>query len=101
MRPFTIRKVSGHSMMPTLPPKTMVWGFRWFNRLKIGDVIIFKHQEREKIKRIDNIDADKLYVLGDHKEASTDSRTYGWINAEDVIAKVIWPRVPKSRIEAS
>lgn len=101
MLPFTIRKVSGHSMMPTLPPKTMVWGFRWFNRLKVGDVIIFKHQGREKIKRIDKIKEDKLFVLGDHREASSDSRDYGWVETEEVIAKVIWPRVPTSRIEAS
>lgn len=99
MLPFILRRVHGHSMMPVLPPKTLVWGFRWFNRLKVGNIIIFKHAGKEKIKRISKIEDDKLFVLGDHSEASTDSRSYGWIMTEDVIAKVIWPHAPKDRAE--
>lgn len=101
MFPLTLRKIHGHSMMPVLPPRTIVWGFCWYNRLKVDDVIIFKHHGREKIKRISKIKEDELYVLGDHAEASSDSRTYGWIDSSEVIAKVIWPRVSKDRIEQS
>jgi hypothetical protein len=86
-------------MMPVLPPTTLIWGFRWFNTLKVGSVVIFKHDNKEKIKRISEIKDGKLYLLGDHPDASTDSRSFGWIDTDAVVAKVIWPRVPKSMIE--
>ncbi len=86
-------------MMPVLPPTTLIWGFKWFNTLKVGSVVIFEHDNKEKIKRISEIKDGKLYLLGDHPEASTDSRNFGWIETDVVVAKVIWPRVPKSLIE--
>lgn len=99
MFPVMVRKVSGHSMMPVLPPKTLVWGFRWYNRLKVGDIVIFCHDNKEKIKRIHEIRGDELFLLGDHSEASTDSREFGSIPTSEVLAKVIWPRAPKERAE--
>lgn len=79
-------------MMPVLPPNTLVVGLRYFRRLNPGDVIIFVHEGREKIKRIREIREDELFVVGDHTDASTDSRHYGWIGAHGVVAKVIRPR---------
>jgi nickel-type superoxide dismutase maturation protease len=97
--PLVLRKVQGHSMVPVLPPGTNVWGNHWFQKLAVGDVIIFVHDGKEKIKRIAEIDGDQLYVLGDHEETSTDSRHFGWISRELVTAKVFWPHAPKSRSE--
>ncbi|MBA3758019.1 hypothetical protein H0X10_00075 [Candidatus Saccharibacteria bacterium] len=97
--PIILRKIHGHSMMPVLPPGTYVWGTRAFKKLTIGDTIIFFHEGKEKIKRISEVKNTKLFVLGDHAEASTDSRTFGWIEQSTVIAKLIWPHAPKSRAE--
>lgn len=86
-------------MLPVLPPGTIVYGWRWFRKLKPGDVVIFLHNDKEKIKRIDRIEDGRVYVLGDHAEASTDSRHFGWLDIEDVLAKVIWPHSPRHRAE--
>lgn len=93
--PLMIRRVHGHSMLPVLPPGTVVYGWRWFIRLRPGTVIIFTREERENIKRIDQVESGGLYVLGDHSDASTDSRHYGPIPHNTVMAVVAWPRVRK------
>ena len=62
--------------------------------LQEGNVIIFEHEGKEKIKRILEItEGGELYVEGEHAEASKDSRHFGAIHKSSVIGKVIWPSV--------
>lgn len=86
-------------MLPVLPPGTYVYGSRYYKKLSIGDTVIFVHDGKEKIKRISKTDGSRLYVIGDHPEASVDSRQFGWIERSDVLAKVFWPHAPKTRAE--
>ena len=78
-------------MLPRLVPGRIVLACG-FSRLRIGDVVILLHDGLEKIKRIDHVEGDKLYVLGDNGADSTDSRQFGAIDRQYVIARVIWPR---------
>jgi len=94
--PLLVRRVHGHSMMPVLPPRILVYGYRWGYRLKSGDIVIVVRDGREIIKRIDKINNDLLFVLGDHPIASIDSRNFGWIPRSSVIAKIFWPPTKKS-----
>ena len=86
-------------MLPVLPPGTLVFGTGWFFRLKPGDIVVFAHNGKEKIKRIDKLEADTIFVLGDHAETSTDSRHFGWLPRHTVVAKVFWPHAPRHRAE--
>lgn len=97
--PLVLRRIRGHSMMPVLPPETLVFAWAWFRRLRTGDVVIFRHNGKEKIKRISKIESRGLYLLGDHADASSDSRDFGWLQQDVVMAKVFWPRAPKHRAE--
>lgn len=59
--------------------------------LKRGDIVMFRHQGIEKIKRIVSIRNELLWLEGDNKAASTDSRDFGSVPIEQVIAKVVAP----------
>ena len=65
----------------------------WHGRLQKDDVVIIKHRGIEKVKRIQRIERGRLFVLGDNQARSTDSHTFGWLDADTVVGKVIWPRV--------
>lgn len=94
--PFLARRIVGHSMLPALPPGTLVFCARFFRKLSPGDIVIFNHDGKEKIKRVHEIDkSGKIYLLGDHSSASTDSRHFGKLERHSVIAKVVWPKDPK------
>jgi len=61
--------------------------------VKPGEVIVIRHQNLDKIKRVAQVDSCKgVYVLGDNATASTDSRSFGWIGFDEIIGKVLWPR---------
>jgi SOS-response transcriptional repressor LexA len=87
--PFYIYKVSGNSMLSAFYPDQKIIGLHWYINLKINDVVIAKIEKREVIKRITKIENQKVWLEGDNKKESTDSRTFGWIPKENIIAKVI------------
>lgn len=91
-KPLIIRRVVGHSMVPTLPPRTLVIGTGLIKNIKPGHVVVIKHKGKEKIKRIDEIKDDTVFILGDHPETSTDSRHFGWLPVQDITAVIIWPK---------
>lgn len=79
-------------MIPSLSAGRLVFATNLYAILGRGDIIIIWHQGLEKIKRIQAIDGDRVYVVGDNQLASTDSRAFGWLDRAAVRGKVIWPR---------
>lgn len=80
-------------MVPALTPGTIVIGFKWARKYRPGQMIIFLHEGKEKVKRIDRVEENgELFVLGELLDASTDSRHFGKISPLAVVAKIIWPK---------
>jgi type IV secretory pathway protease TraF len=74
------------------------------DELRAGDVVVARRPDREGqeiIKRIHSIDdARTIFLVGDNPDplASTDSRTFGTVTRDQILARVryrIWPLPPR------
>lgn len=85
-----LRRVTGKSMLPTLKPGqlVMVWG--WFYKPKVNDIVVFKHDGMEKIKRIAKIKDNQVWLIGDNLSSSTDSRQFGALPIKSIVGKVYY-----------
>lgn len=104
---FMLGYVPTRSMEPTLETESLILGFRLYNELKKGDIIIFRHEDSYLVKRIAAVEGDTVehngiiitvpkdhfYVLGDNPAHSYDSRYWEepFVFINDVMAKVIFP----------
>jgi phage repressor protein C with HTH and peptisase S24 domain len=59
-------------------------------RPKIGDVVVATIDDKEVIKRVDQLTDKKVYLIGDNQASSTDSRTYGYISKQSIVGVVIF-----------
>ena len=92
---IVLRRVKSGSMAPKLRPGQLVVATRMFRKLHAGQVVIVERDNKQLIKRIERIEADKLFVIGDNLAASIDSRQFGWLDRRAVIAKVLRPNLAK------
>jgi nickel-type superoxide dismutase maturation protease len=62
--------------------------------LRPGDVVVARRPDRsqlEIVKRIHSIDAaGAIFLVGDNPRASTDSREFGAVTREQIVARVRW-----------
>ncbi len=78
-------------MLPTLRPGQIIIG-RKTRRAQPGDIVIFSHEGKEKLKRIEKLRDNRIYVAGDNPQMSTDSDAFGWLPTSVLRGVVIWPR---------
>lgn len=90
--PFKRFKIKNDSMLPSFKEKDEVITFPYiFSQPKIGDVIVFRHIVPPFIfcKRIMKIMDDGIWVEGENKKISIDSRKFGLVERKNIIGKVI------------
>ncbi len=92
IRMLYIRRVEGDSMQPALRKGQIVLACT-AKVYRINDIVMFRHGGLEKIKRISQIEGNKIFLLGDNPPTSTDSRSFGWLNSDKIVAKVFYPRI--------
>lgn len=93
LRPLLLRRIVGNSMLPRFDDGDVVVASGWFRKLRPHDVVIIRHDGREKIKRVQHNAGGKLFLVGDNQTESTDSRHFGWVDEGIVVGKVLWPRL--------
>ncbi len=79
-------------MLPNLKPGQSVVTFNWYpsQKLKVGDLIVIKVDDRLIVKRLGKINHQGFFVVGDNPEQSTDSRHFGLIDKNNLVGKVIY-----------
>lgn len=77
-------------MLPILKSGQDVLVWCWFFKLKVGDLVVFKKNGKEMIKRSQKVNDRSIYVIGNNLKESTDSRSFGWIEKSKIIGKVIY-----------
>jgi type IV secretory pathway protease TraF len=63
----------------------------FFSQPKVGDVIVFRHIVPPFVfcKRIKKIINNEIWVEGENKKVSIDSRKFGFVERKNIIGKVI------------
>lgn len=77
-------------MMPYLAPggRVIVSSIPYiFTKPKIGDVVLFRYNDKMLIKRIKKLENDKITVAGDN---SSDSLKTEPVEFGDILGKVLW-----------
>ncbi len=80
-------------MLPTLTEGQDVLSFNWAylgRRPKVGEILVLNLNGRDLIKRVAKIEGEEIFVEGDNKGQSTDSRDFGSVKLDQVIGKVVY-----------
>ena len=89
---FPVIQVCGESMYPTFNDGDIILGCRLFS-LKRKAIYVFRPPVGEKyvIKRLTQVSSitNKLFFEGDNADHSYDSRMYGYISRDKVVARYI------------
>ena len=80
-------------MHPTLHPGQDVLSFNWAylgRKPKAGEIIVLSLNGKELIKRVTKLEGEQVFVEGDNRNESTDSRHFGPISMDQVMGKVVY-----------
>lgn len=75
-------------MAPTYRPGDLLLGWRWY-KPKLDDIVVVRRRGLQLIKRLKRHTAEGFWLEGDNAQASTDSRTWGFLQADQLEAVII------------
>lgn len=89
-----LMSVRGQSMSPYLNEGALLlvsYIPLLFSKAKVGDVVVLKdpRDNRKIIKRVSKVENGRYFVLGDNVSESTDSRHFGYVDKQRLIAKML------------
>ena len=85
---FIVRRVVGDSMLPDVKQGSIVIAKKT-KSIIVGDIIVALQNNKEVIKRVNNVDSNGYFIVGSNLLNSSDSRMYGPVMKQDVIGKVV------------
>lgn len=92
-------EVEGESMLPTLAPGDRVLVVRT-RRPRVGDIVLLDDPRdgRRIVKRVVEVRPGEMFVEGDNRTHSTDSRSFGWVSMDRMHGRVLWRYAPSERV---
>lgn len=78
-------------MRPALRSGKMIVATGLFGSVRVNDVVVIRHQGLEKIKRVESISDEGVWVVGDNLAESKDSRHFGPVPQSAIIARILCP----------
>jgi len=86
-----ILKVKGKSMLPFAKNGDFVLVLK-FLKAKKGRVVLARDPRDKRLimKRVESVKRDRIFLLGDNKPGSTDSRHFGPVSKNDILGTVFW-----------
>ena len=79
-------------MVPTLHSNSHIFVARYHKRSpEVGDVIVARHpyEQRILVKRIERIEAGRIWLRSDNPSEGTDSRSFGSIAEGAIMGRVV------------
>lgn len=80
-------------MTPVLRPGQDILSFNWAylgGKPQVGDIVVIKVGDKEMVKRVQKVHDREVFVGGDNKKGSHDSRHFGPVNMNQIIGKVVY-----------
>lgn len=89
--PIRIYRVAERSMEPSIVQGSYAVVSRWSRRPNVGDVVVFRSPEDNSvlIKRVRRVVGKGIFVVGDNEKASRDSRSFGIVEENRILGKVV------------
>lgn len=89
--PIAVYRVAERSMEPTIRQGDYLLVSRIHGRLREGDIVVLRHPAKniDIVKRIRRIEGGRVFVEGDNKDESEDSRSFGAVPVKTITGKML------------